>query len=135
MSSKSNAISILVLLLLVVGFIFLYNPTNYDTNTLKNYSGTIVSVEKDIPLGGYIYNAQYSINNHNATHQLQGVYASPHVIGKDITVYIKDDGSVITDLEISAINNSNTYLKGYSLLTLVVMFILCIGSLISKKGC
>lgn len=100
---------------------------------LPCYDGKIVSADKDLVLGGYSYTIQYNIDNQLVTKELKGVYNSSDVIGKDIKVYVKDNGKVITDFEIDLERSSGSTVLWFIGLYVIIVFITLVVYLCVEK--
>lgn len=125
MNNKKNYIlNSFFIVFYVIVCIVLYISCFYTTSVdgLPYYDGKIVSADKDSVLGGYSYTIQYNIDNQLVTKELKGVYNSSDVIGKDIKVYVKDNGKVITDFEIDLERNSDNIILWFIGLYVIIVF-------------
>lgn len=119
----------------VIACIVLCISCLYTTSVdgLLCYDGKIISADKDLVLGGYSYTIQYNIDDQLVTKELKGVYNSSDAIGKDIKVYVKDNGKVITDFEIDLERSSGSTILWFISLYFIIVFITLVVYLCIEK--
>ena len=134
-NKKSDIFNGSFIVFCVIACVVLCISCLYTTSVdgLPCYDGKIVSADKDLVLGGYSYTIQYNIDNQLVTKELKGVYNSSDVIGRDIKVYVKDNGKVITDFEIDLERNSDNIILWFIGLYVIIVFIALVVYLCVEK--